>query len=111
MLSPNSQMSKLGNPISAGTGVCGIVTAGAANVVCTSDWSIRTHNVSAACAVGGTLGVSDGVSLGVSVGVVLTETSGGTLGAVSPLPPPQPATARPVKAKTTTGRIRMVTRL
>jgi hypothetical protein len=47
----------------------------------TSDWSIRTHNVSATFAVAGVLG--DGVSDGVSVGVVLTDTRGGTLGAVS----------------------------
>jgi hypothetical protein len=69
------------------------------------------HKVSAGCAVGGRLGVSDGLPLGDSVGVVLTETNGGTFGAVSLPPPPHPATTRPVMARTTTGRIRMVTRL
>jgi len=102
------QMSYVGRPISAGTAFGWIVTTGTARVVCTSVWSIRTHKVSATLA--GSLGVGDGVSEGVSVGVVLTDTSGGTFGAVS-----FPGLLQPARANTTrnaaTGRIRMVTRL
>jgi hypothetical protein len=53
--------------------------------------------------------VGVGVGVGVSVGVVLTETNGGTLGAVSPPGPPHPANNAVLPSRATTDRVRMVT--
>ncbi|GAA3573713.1 hypothetical protein GCM10022235_49000 [Kribbella ginsengisoli] len=111
LLNPSSHWSYVGKPSSGSTGFGWIRTTGTPSVVCTSVWFIRTHKVSATLEVGGVLGVSDGVEVGVGVsaGVVLTDTSGGTLGAVSPPGPPHPASNAVLPSRATTNRVRMVT--
>src|SRR3954452_1957447 len=98
-------------PKSAGSVLGWMFTTGAASVDCTRSGSIRTHNVSATLEVAGPVGVSDGVAEGVGdVGSVLTDTSGGALGASSWPWPPQPASSTAASPAIRPRRIRMMTR-